>query len=129
MHVKRLLSLLLTALLAVTVLASCGSRSDFSKEAVHAANNAQSMVDFSTDSRLTKALQTALEDNTQTGDVRSAMTVDENLQSLLTAGYRLDIFAVQADDASSAAKIIAQNVAGIVAGIKSEGNIAMVLAD
>lgn len=129
MHVKRLLSLLLTALLAVTVLASCAGRSDFSKEAADALNNAQTIVHFSTDSQLTKALKDSLKDNIQPDDVRSAMAADQNLQALLTDGYQLDILAVQADDANAAAQAIAQNASGIVTGKKAEGKIAMVLAD
>lgn len=129
MHVKRLLSLLLTALLAVTVLAGCAGRSDFSKEAADALNNAQTIVHFSTDSQLTKALKDSLKDNVQPDDVRSAMAADKNLQALLTDGYQLDILAVQADDANAAAQAIAQNASGIVTGKKAEGKIAMVLAD
>ena len=41
MHAKKLLSLLLSALAAVTLLASCGSRWDYSREAVKAANEAR----------------------------------------------------------------------------------------
>ena len=129
MHVKRLLSLLLTALLAVTVLASCAGRSDFSKEAADALNNAQTIVHFSTDSQLTKALKDSLKDNVQPDDVRNAMAADKNLQALLTDGYQLNILAVQADDANAAAQAIAQNASGIVTGKKAEGKIAMVLAD
>ena len=43
MHAKKLLSLLLSALAAVTLLASCGSRWDYSREAVKAANEARSV--------------------------------------------------------------------------------------
>lgn len=129
MHARKLLSLLLSALLAVTVLAGCSGRSDFSKEVVAAANNAQNTVTFKTDSQLTRALQDALADNVQTSDVRDAMAADQSLQALLTDGYRLDVFAVNADSAKNAAEIIAQNILKIIAGKKSEGKIAMVLAN
>lgn len=129
MHVKRLLSLLLTALLAVTVLAGCAGRSDFSKEAADALNNAQTIVHFSTDSQLTKALKDALKDNVQPDDVRSAMAADKNLQALLTDGCQLDVFAVRANTVEDAAESIAQNIASIASGKKSEGKAAMVLAD
>ena len=129
MHVKRLLSLLLTALLAVTVLAGCAGRSDFSKEAADALNNAQTIVHFSTDSQLTKALKDSLKDNVQPDDVRSAMAADKNLQALLTDGYQLDVFAVRANTVKDAAESIAQNIASIASGKKSEGKAAMVLAD
>ena len=129
MHVKRLLSLLLTALLAVTVLAGCAGRSDFSKEAADALNNAQTIVHFSTDSQLTKALKDSLKDNVQPDDVRSAMTADKNLQALLTDGCQLDVFAVRANTVEDAAESIAQNIASIASGKKSEGKAAMVLAD
>ena len=98
MHVKRLLSLLLTALLAVTVLAGCAGRSDFSKEAADALNNTQAIVHFSTDSQLTKALKDSLKDNVQPDDVRNAMAADKNLQALLTDGCQLDVFAVRANN-------------------------------
>ena len=129
MHVKRLLSLLLTALLAVTVLASCAGRSDFSKEAADALNNAQTIVHFSTDSQLTKALKDSLKDNVQPDDVRNAMAADKNLQALLTDGCQLDVFAVRANTVKDAAESIAQNIASIASGKKSEGKAAMVLAD
>ena len=129
MHVKRLLSLLLTALLAVTVLAGCAGRSDFSKEAADALNNAQTIVYFSADSQLTKALKDSLKDNVQPDDVRSAMAADKNLQALLTAGCQLDVFAVRANTVKDAAESIAQNIASIASGKKSEGKAAMVLAD
>lgn len=129
MHVKRLLSLLLTALLAVTVLAGCAGRSDFSKEAADALNNAQTIVHFSTDSQLTKALKDSLKDNVQPDDVRSAMAADKNLQALLTDGCQLDVFAVRANTVKDAAESIAQNIASIASGKKSEGKAAMVLAD
>ena len=129
MHARKLLSLLLSALLAVTVLAGCAGRSDFSKEVVAAANNAQNTVTFKADSQLTRALQDALADNVQTSDVRDAMAADQSLQALLTDGYRLDVFAVNADSAKVAAESIAQNIAAITTGKKSEGKAAMVLAD
>ena len=129
MHVKRLLSLLLTALLAVTVLAGCAGRSDFSKEAADALNNAQTIVHFSTDSQLTKALKDSLKDNVQPDDIRNAMAADKNLQALLTDGCQLDVFAVRANTVEDAAESIAQNIASIASGKKSEGKAAMVLAD
>lgn len=129
MHVKRLLSLLLTALLAVTVLAGCAGRSDFSKEAADALNNAQTIVHFSTDSQLTKALKDSLKDNVQPDDVRNAMAADKNLQALLTDSCQLDVFAVRANTVKDAAESIAQNIASIASGKKSEGKAAMVLAD
>lgn len=129
MHVKRLLSLLLTALLAVTVLAGCAGRSDFSKEAADALNNAQTIVHFSADSQLTKALKDSLKDNIQPDDVRSAMAADKNLQALLTDSCQLDVFAVRANTVKDAAESIAQNIASIASGKKSEGKAAMVLAD
>lgn len=129
MHVKRLLSLLLTALLAVTVLAGCAGRSDFSKEAADALNNAQTIVHFSADSQLTKALKDSLKDNVQPDDVRNAIAADKNLQALLTDGCQLDVFAVRANTVEDAAESIAQNIASIASGKKSEGKAAMVLAD
>lgn len=129
MHAKKMLSLLMMALLVVMVLASCGGKTNFSKEVTNAFNSVQSTVDFDTDSRLTKALENALKENVQTTAVRDAMLADKNLQSLLTSGYQLDVFAVSANDAKEAAKMIAQNAAGVVGGKKGEGKIAMVLAD
>ena len=128
MHARKLLCLLLSALLAVTLLAACGG-SNFSKDAMTAVNAIQDTIEFETDSQLTKALQDALADNIQTSDVRDAMLSDQNLQSLLISGYRLDVFAVKSDSAKAAAESIAQNIASITAGKQSEGKLAMVLAD
>ena len=131
MNAKKLLSTLLSAAMAVSMLAGCfGGSNDFSREAAKAANKAQDTVEFSTDSRLTKSLLEALEENIQTYDVHDAMEADENLEVLLTSGYDLDIHAVTAEDAKAAAETIAQLVAKEdVSGKKSTGYISMVLND
>lgn len=128
MNAKKLLSMLLSAALAVTTLAGCGEGTNYSNEAVKAANEAQSTVVFETDSDLAKSLQDALEDYTQTSDIKTAMVADENLKDLLTSGYQLDIFAAQGEDAEAAAQAIAQQyIVNIVSGKQSEGKIAMIL--
>ena len=128
MNAKKLLSMLLSAALAVTTLAGCGEGTNYSNEAVKAANEAQSTVVFETDSDLAKSLQNALEDYTQTSDIKTAMVADENLKDLLTSGYQLDIFAAQGEDAEAAAQAIAQQyIVNIVSGKQSEGKIAMIL--
>lgn len=125
---KKLLSMLLSAALAVTTLASCGEGTNYSNEAVKAANEAQSTVVFETDSDLAKSLQDALEDYTQTSDIKTAMVADENLKDLLTSGYQLDVYAAQGEDAEAAAQAIAQQyIVNIVSGKQSEGKIAMIL--
>ena len=131
MNAKKLLSTLMSAAMAVTMLAGCfGGSNDFSREAAKAANKAQDTVEFSTDSRLTKSLLEALEENIQTYDVHDAMEADKNLEVLLTSGYDLDIHAVTAEDAKAAAEAIAQLVAKEdVSGKKSTGYISMVLND
>ncbi len=131
MNAKKLLSTLLSAAMAVSMLAGCfGGSNDFSREAAKAANKAQDTVEFSTDSRLTKSLLEALEENIQTYDVHDAMEADENLEVLLTSGYDLDIHAVTAEDTKAAAEAIAQLVAKEdVSGKKSTGYISMVLND
>lgn len=63
MNAKKLLSMLLSAAMAVTTLAGCGGGAkNYSNEAAKAANAAQSTVVFETDTTLTKSLQDALED-------------------------------------------------------------------
>ena len=109
MHAKRLLSLLMTAMLTVAILAGCFRRSnDFSREAVKAVNKTQNSVDFSTDSRLTKSLLDAVKENVQTNDVKSAMMADADLNDLLTSVSQLDIYAIPSDDAKNAAQTVAQ---------------------
>lgn len=128
MNAKKLLSMLLSAALAVTTLAGCGEGTNYSNEAVKAANEAQSTVVFETDSDLAKSLQDALEDYTQTSDIKTAMVADENLKDLLTSGYQLDVYAAQGEDAEAAAQAIAQQyIVNIVSGKQSEGKIAMIL--
>ena len=85
MHAKKLLSLLLSALAAVTLLASCGSRWDYSREAVKAANEAQGetlRVEFQVDQKFTNALHDAVEENIQPADVEKAMLADASLKRL-----------------------------------------------
>ena len=134
MHAKKLLSLLLSALAAVTLLASCGSRWDYSREAVKAANEAQGetlRVEFQVDQKFTNALHDAVEENIQPADVEKAMLADASLKELLTSGYRLNVYALRADvDAEEAARTIAEEqILPRLSGCKDEGIISMVKAD
>ena len=134
MHAKKLLSLLLSALAAVTLLASCGSRWDYSREGVKAANEAQGetlRVEFQIDQKFTNALHNAVEENIQPADVEKAMLADASLKELLTSGYRLNVYALRADvDAEEAARIIAEEqILPRLSGCKDEGIISMVKAD
>ena len=129
MKTKKLLSTLLSAVMAVIVLASCGGAKNYSAEAAKAANAAQNTVVFETDTVLAKSLQNALKTHTQTSDVKAAMAADRDLKDLLTSGHQLDVFAMRADNAQAAAQAIAEKVAALVAGKMDEGKIAMVLAD
>ncbi len=133
MNAKKLLSTLLSAAMAVSMLAGCfggGGNKNYSDEAADAANAVQSTVVFSTDATLAKSLQDALENFTQLDDIKDAMEADENLKSLLTSGYDLDVVAEQGEDAEAAAKAIAEKyIVSIVSGKKAEGKIAMVLHD
>ena len=134
MHAKKLLSLLLSALVAVTLLASCGSRWDYSREAVKAANEAQGetlRVEFQVDQKFTNALHDAVEENIQPADVEKAMLADASLKELLTSGYRLNVYALRADvDAEEAARTIAEEqILPRLSGCKDEGIISMVKAD
>ena len=134
MHAKKLLSLLLSALVAVTLLASCGSRWDYSQEAVKAANEVQGetlRVEFQIDQKFTNTLHDAVEENIQPADVEKAMLADASLKGLLTSGYRLNVYALRADvDAEEAARTIAEEqILPRLSGCKDEGVISMVKAD
>ena len=133
MNAKKLLSTLMSAAMAVTMLAGCfgGGGSNYSRQAADAANAAQTTVVFSTDSTLANSLQDALESGlVQTAEVEEAMRADDSLSALLTAGYDLDVRAGQGEDAEAAAQtIVEQYIAGIVSGKQSAGKIAMVLHD
>ena len=133
MNAKKLLSTLLSAAMAVSMLAGCfggGGNKNYSDKAADAANAAQSTVVFATDAKLSKSLQDALENFTQLDDIKDAMEADENLKSLLTSGWDLDVVAEQGEDAEAAAKAIAEKyILSIVSGKKAEGKIAMVLHD
>ena len=134
MNAKKLLSTLLSAAMAVSMLAGCfggGGNKNYSDEAADAANAAQSTVVFATDTTLAKSLQDALADGlTQLDEIDDAMEADENLKSLLTSGWDLDVVAEQGEDAEAAAKAIAEKyILSIVSGKKAEGKIAMVLHD
>ena len=126
MNVKKCLSLLLTALLTAAVFTACG-RWDYSREAAKAANEAQNAVVFEASSALAQSLKDALEDKVQVSDVEDAMEADERLDDLLG---RLDVYAVEDDDAEAAAQTIAEGyIKGRVSGRQSDGHIAMVKAD
>lgn len=130
MNAKKCLTMLMSAALAVTTLAGCGGSNDFSREAVKAANEAQSSVTFETDATLTKALRNALKDNTQTNDIKLAVEADESMEGLLTTGYDLDVHAVAAENKDAAADAIAQLIVqNDISGKKSEGKLAMAQHD
>ena len=90
MNAKKLLSTLLSAAMAVSMLAGCfggGGNKNYSDEAADAANAAQNTVVFATDATLAKSLQDALADGlTQLDEIDDAMEADENLKPLLTSG-------------------------------------------
>ena len=126
MYVKKRMSLLLFAALAMVLFTACG-RWDFSREAAKAANEAQNAVVFEASSALAQSLKDALEDKVQVSDVEAAMEADERLDDLL--GW-LDVYAVEGDDAEAAAQTIAEDyIKGRVSGRQSDGHIAMVKAD
>ena len=125
MYVKKRMSLLLFAALAMVLFTACG-RWDFSREAAKAANEAQNAVVFEASTTLAQSLKDALEDKVQTADVKAAMEADERLADLLG---RLDVYAVEGDDAEAAAQTIADGYIKHISGRKSDGHIAMVKAD
>ena len=126
MYVKKRMSLLLFAALAMVLFTACG-RWDFSREAAKAANEAQNAVVFEASATLAQSLKDALEDKVQISDVKAAMEADERLDDLLG---RLDVYAVESDDAEAAAQTIAEGyIKGRVSGRQSDGSIAMVKAD
>ena len=126
MYVKKRMSLLLFAALAMVLFTACG-RWDFSREAAKAANEAQGAVVFEASTTLAQSLKDALEDKVQTADVKAAMEADERLADLLG---RLDVYAVEGDDAEAAAQTLAEGyIKGRVSGRQSDGSIAMVKAD
>lgn len=139
MHARKLLCLLLSALLAVTLLAACGG-SNFSKDAMAAVNAIQDTIEFETDSQLTKALREAIESG---GDVRTTL-----LQKLgysdaltLTAGglraakagqHALAIYSITGDDPDDAAQTAAdyiKNILDSLSGGQYTGKIAMIQID
>ena len=131
MNAKKLLSTLMSAAMAVTMLAGCfgGGGSNYSRQAADAANAAQSTVVFSTDSALANSLQDALEDYIQPADIKAAMTADESMADLLTSGYVLDIYFTDGEqEPDDAAKAIAAQL-GSLSGRDDEGKIAMVKAE
>ena len=132
MYVKKRMSLLLFAALAMVLFTACG-RWDFSREAAKAANEAQGetlRVEFTVEQKFTNALRAALEENIQPADVEKAMRADESIKPFLTSGYRLDVYALRADvDADKAAAQLADEFASRLAGCEDEGFISMVKAD
>ena len=132
MYVKKRMSLLLFAALAMVLFTACG-RWDFSREAAKAANEAQGetlRVEFTVEQKFTNALRAALEENIQPADVEKAMRADESIEPFLTSGYRLDVYPLRADiSAKDAAKQLAAEFVNRLAGCEDKGHIAMVKAD
>ena len=128
MYVKKRMSLLLFAALAMVLFTACG-RWDFSREAAKAANEAQNAVVFEASATLAQSLKDALEDKVQTADVKAAMKADGTLTELLAGRSVLDVrFAAGDQSADDAAAAIAAQF-GRLTGRKPEAFIAMVKAD
>ena len=132
MYVKKRMSLLLFAALAMVLFTACG-RWDFSREAAKAANEAQGetlRVEFTVEQKFTNALRAALEENIQPADVEKAMRADESIEPFLTSGYRLDVYPLRADiSAKDAAEQLAAEFVNRLAGCEDKGYISMVKAD
>ena len=132
MHVRKRIFAFLFAALAMALLTACG-KWDYSREAMKAANGAQGenvRVTFEIDQKFTSSLRGAAEDNIQPADVKNAMAMDKTIEKLLTAGYRLDIYALRADiDAAKAAAQLADEFVSRLAGCEEKGYISMVKAD
>ena len=132
MHVRKRIFAFLLAALAMALLTACG-KWDYSREAMKAANGAQGenvRVTFEIDQKFTSSLRAAAEDNIQPADVKNAMAMDKTIEKLLTAGYRLDIYALRADmDAAKAAAQLADEFVSRLAGCEEKGYISMVKAD
>ena len=132
MYVKKRMSLLLFAALAMVLFTACG-RWDFSREAAKAANEAQGetlRVEFTVEQKFTNALRAALEENIQPADVEKAMRADESIEPFLTSGYHLDVYPLRADiSAKDAAKQLAAEFVNRLAGCEDKGYISMVKAD
>ena len=132
MYVKKRMSLLLFAALAMVLFTACG-RWDFSREAAKAANEAQGetlRVEFTVEQKFTNALRAALEENIQPADVEKAMRADESIKPFLTSGYRLDVYPLRADiSAKDAAEQLAAEFVNRLAGCEDKGYISMVKAD
>ena len=132
MHVRKRIFALLFAALVMLLCTACG-KWDYSREAMKAANGAQGenvRVTFEIDQKFTSSLRGAAEDNIQPADVKNAMAMDKTIEKLLTAGYRLDIYALRADtDAAKAAAQLADEFVSRLAGCEEKGYISMVKAD
>ena len=131
MYVKKRMSLLLFAALAMVLFTACG-RWDFSREAAKAANEAQGanpVVTFDTSRALTDALRDAAGENVQPDDIEAALKADGTLTELLAGRSDLDIYFAAGDQSAddAAAAIAAQF--GRLTGRKPEAFIAMVKAD
>ena len=132
MHVRKRIFAFLFAAFVMLLCTACG-KWDYSREAMKAANGAQGenvRVTFEIDQKFTSSLRGAAEDNIQPADVKNAMAMDKTIEKLLTAGYRLDIYALRADtDAAKAAAQLADEFVSRLAGCEEKGYISMVKAD
>ena len=132
MHVRKRIFAFLFAAFVMLLCTACG-KWDYSREAMKAANDAQGenvRVTFEIDQKFTSSLRGAAEDNIQPADVKNAMAMDKTIEKLLTAGYRLDIYALRADtDAAKAAAQLADEFVSRLAGCEEKGYISMVKAD
>lgn len=130
MQVKKFLALLMSAALALAVLAGCG-RAVYSSQAVSAANKAQTSVDFTTSTELDNALRKAVQAGDDMTVIRNALLEELGYQNAAyfsaggINGARTGQHAVQvyrvAGSASASAESIAKEIANVLNALRSGG--------
>lgn len=142
MQAKKVLTLLLSAALALAVLAGCG-RTVYSSQAVSAANKAQTGVDFATSTELDNALRKAVQAGDDMTVIRNALLEELGYQNAAyfsasgvntarTGQHAVQVYRV-AGSASASADSIAKEIANVLNALRSggeyTGNISMVSHD
>lgn len=145
MQVKKFLALLLSAALVLAVLTGCSgtNHARIAASAVNAAQGENQQIEFVTNSKLTRALRTAVEGGGSLTSIRQTM-LDElgldtvnftvsGMQTVKSGQYAAQVYLQTVSNASDAAAMVASEICSVIHQLPADGSytgsIAMIQTD
>lgn len=145
MQVKKFLALLLSAALVLAILTGCSgtNHARIAASAVNAAQGENQQIEFVTNSKLTRALRTAVEGGGSLTSIRQTM-LDElgldtvnftvsGMQTVKSGQYAAQVYLQTVSNASDAAAMVASEICSVIHQLPADGSytgsIAMIQTD